>query len=174
MDWDDYQIFDPKVDRPLSELPRKRARAAFEHLLDNKELRIQELRRLAQANGIDLDAGGGLKQLNSWFVENVESNSEEPDRLSDRWYSVVNDIGLYLGDKVIAQSGGKLNWRFHTARKSDMSYQRHVVAGFDVENPNYHVDFDLLVGMYGHRIVRNEDVDTDYFCLLVVSALEKV
>jgi hypothetical protein len=42
MNWDDHVIFDPGVDRPLHELPRKEAKAAFDRLMDVRHERIDQ------------------------------------------------------------------------------------------------------------------------------------
>jgi hypothetical protein len=46
MNWDGYVIFDPGIDRPPQELPRKEARAAFYRLMDARHERIALLRKL--------------------------------------------------------------------------------------------------------------------------------
>lgn len=174
MNWDSYEAFDPGVARPLAELSRRDARTAFDRLMEARYERIDQLRKLAAANGVDLDAHDGVQQLNNWFVRSVEPDSSAPGRLDNVWYSVVNDIGLFLGERAIAESGGRLYWEFFTASKKDISYQRHVVVGFDVPNPKLNVDFDLVVGMYGHRVVRGENVEPDFFASLLRSAADKV
>lgn len=105
----------------------------------------------------------GVQHLDDWFVSSVEPNSDGTGRLANVWYSVVNDIGLFLGERAIAHSGGTLRWEFFTAGKKDIAYRRHVIMGFGVANQRYNVDFDLAVGMYGHRVVRGELVDPDFF-----------
>jgi hypothetical protein len=173
MEWNDYEVFDPGVDRPLAELPRKQARAAFDRLMAAREERLVQLRRLAAANGVDLDAADGVQRLNDWFVASVQPDPEGRGRLANVWYSVVNDIGLFLGERAFAASGGKLRWEFFTAGRKDVAYQRHVLIGFDVPNPRYNMDLDLVVGMYGHRVVRGEDVDPAFFTGLLRAAAER-
>lgn len=172
MQWNGYEVFDPGVDRPLSELPRREARAAYERLMSVRDDRIAQLRKLTGVNGINLDAEYGIQELNDWFVQEVEPSPEENGRLRNIWYSVVNDIGLLLGERAIAASGGKLSWSFST--KKDVSYQRHVVVGFDVPNPDYHADFDWVVATYAHRVVQGENVERAFFSKLLESALDKV
>jgi hypothetical protein len=125
MDWDGYVIYDPGIDRPPQELPRKEARAAFDRLMDARHERIALLRTLAAADGVDIDADDGVQQLNDWFVASVKASPSNPKRLEPRWYSVVNDIGLFLGELAIARSGGKLRWEFFTAGKKHLSYHSH-------------------------------------------------
>ena len=173
IDWTGYEVFDPGVDRPLHELPRREARAAYQRLMDVRHERIAELARLAATDGVDLDAPDAVGQLDRWFLSSVEPNEAEPGRLRNIWYSVVNDIGLFLGERAIEGSGGSLHWAFFTAGKTDVAYQRHVVMGFDVANKKYNVDFDLLVARHGHRIVSGEDVEPGYFDKILGNALDK-
>lgn len=172
-DWTGYEVFDPGVDRPLHELPRREARAAFDRLMDARHVRIDELTRLAATDGVDLAATDAVDQLDRWFLRSVEPNPDEPERLRNIWYSVVNDIGLYLGERAIEGSGGSLHWAFFTAGKTDVAYQRHVVMGFDVANKKYNVDFDLLVARHGHRVVGGVEVEPGYFMKILGNALDK-
>src|SRR5690348_14110430 len=84
-----------------------------------------------------------------WFRGEVEI---EPGsgRLRKRWYAVVNDIGLFLGEVMVERSP-ILSWVFFTKGKKMSAYQRHVIMGFTkVENPDY-VDIDIGVATYGVR-----------------------
>lgn len=173
VDWNGYEVFDPGVDRPLAEIPRKQARAAFDRLMAAREARLVQLHQLTAANGVDLEAADGVQQLNDWFVAAVQPDPEGCGRLANIWYSVVNDIGLFLGERAIAASGGALRWEFFTAGKKDVAYQRHVLMGFNVSNPRYNLDLDLLVGTYGHRVVRGEDIDPAFFANLLRAAAER-
>ena len=54
--------------------------------------------------------------------------------------------------------------------KRALSYQRHVLVGFSrVPNPN-HVDIDLLLATYGHRVVGRLGVDSEALVAWVQSA----
>src|SRR5262249_24477501 len=76
-----------------------------------------------------------------------------PGRLAPVWYSIVNDIALFLGD-VMIQRHPELRWEFFIWAKKDISYQRHVIMGFNrVSNPKYNIDIDAAVAAYGHLIV---------------------
>lgn len=173
VDWNGYEVFDPGLDRPLAQLRREEARAAFDRLMAARDQRLAQLRRLATGNGVDLDAVDGVQRLNDWFVASVQPAPDGGGRLAKVWYSVVNDIGLFLGERAIAASGNKLRWEFFTAGKRDMAYQRHVLMGFAAPNRRYNLDPDLLVGMYGHRLVRGENVDPEYFVKLLRAAAER-
>jgi len=86
------------------------------------------------------------------------------------WYAVVNDIALFLGDTMIERCPN-LAWVMFDKGKKDISFQRHVIMGFSkVPNPKYNVDVDLIIGMYGHRIVGEKDDDAERFVGMVREA----
>lgn len=154
VDWDGYEVYDPGVFGPLSTLPRAEARRAFNKVMEEKSARVEMLRRLLEANGVKLaSTDPGIQDLNDWFVTSVEADSNNPGRLLPEWYSVVNDVALFLGDVIIERCPG-LRWEFYTGGKKDVSFQRHVLMGFsEVPNPKYNLDLDRAVATYGHRIV---------------------
>ncbi len=171
VDWSGYAIFDPGVQGPLHELPRGNARAAYESLMSQKSGRIEELRSLVKANGVELDTSdSSVQELNDWFRRGVEADPAKPGRLRPIWYSVVNDIGLFIGDVMIERRPG-LRWVFFTAGTNNVAYQRHVIMGFSrVPNPKFNVDPDLLVATYAHRVVAGEQVEDNAFLLSIESA----
>jgi hypothetical protein len=82
----------------------------------------------------------------------VEINPEQPDRLRNLWYAVVNDMALYLGD-VIIDRAPTLRWTFFDKATRDLAYQRHVLMGFSkAANPLYNVDIDMRLASYGLRV----------------------
>lgn len=168
--WGGYEIFDPEVDRPLAELSRRDARAAYDRLMAAIPDRLGQLQELLDANGV---GAGDLAAVDEWFFRSVAEDAGTGGRLAPVWYSVVNDIGLMLGERVIASTNGSLRWEMVDAPKKDMSFQRHVIRGFDVSNPRYYADFDLLVGMYGHRIVRGEESGSGLLERLLADSLAK-
>jgi hypothetical protein len=154
MHWADYEIYDPGVVAPLHALPRAEARRAFDRLMAAKPGRLDGLGGLLQVNGVALSGTDeGVQDLNDWFVANVEADPANPGRLVPAWYSIVNDVGLFLGEVIIERSPG-LRWQFYTGAKKDVSSQRHVIMGFSrVSNPKYNVDIDGAVARYAHRLV---------------------
>lgn len=154
VDWDGYEVYDPGVSAPLNTLPRADARRAFNKLMEERPARAETLRCLLKANGVALvGTDSGIQDLNDWFVANVEDDADNPGRLLPDWYSVVNDVALFLGDVIIERCPG-LRWEFYTGGKKDVSFQRHVLMGFSqVPNPKYNLDLDRAVATYGHRIV---------------------
>lgn len=154
MNWDEYEVYQPGVAGPLGRLPRADARRAFDRLMTAKPRRIEILGRLMRANDIVLSStDDGIQDLNDWFLANVQPDPSNPGRLLPEWYSVVNDIALFLGDVMIERCPN-LRWEFFTGGKTDVSHQRHVIVGFTkVAVAKYNMDVDRLVSTYAHRIV---------------------
>lgn len=172
-DLGDYRLFDPGVYGPLHEASRKEARAHYEKLMEEKEERRRELTALLSRHGVQLgDGDRSVQECNDWFRAGVEEEPGSPGRLAPVWYSIVNDIGLYLGDTLIKRAPS-LHWELFIKGKSDAAYQRPVIMGFAVKNPKFNVDFDHLVGVYGHNIVRGAEVEPDRFVAALHSAEAK-
>ena len=172
VNWDAYVVFDPGVVGPLHALPRSEARAAYDRLMSQKAARIEELRSLVKAGGIELDTSdSSVQELNDWFRREVEGDPAKSGRLRPAWYSVVNDIGIFLGDVMIARSP-RLRWEFFTAGAKSVSYQRHVIMGLSgVPNPKFNIDPDLLISTYAHRVVAGDHVEDNAFLLCRAESL---
>jgi hypothetical protein len=167
MNWDEYEIYDPGVFAPLNTLPRAEARAAFDKLMREKTQRIEILRRLMSANGVHLSrTDEGIQDLNDWFRATIEPDPAKPGRLLPDWYSVVNDIALFLGEVITERCPG-LRWQFFTWGKKDVAYQHHVLMGFRVPNPKFNMDIDARVAGYGHRIVASRGSIPHYGTVVV-------
>lgn len=170
--WDDYAPLSPGVSRPLHEVSKREARAAFQRLMEAKDERILALRNLLEVNGITLSSSDdGIQVVNDWFRMEVEGDKEKGGLVS-YWYGVVNDLALFLGD-VIIERAPSLGWFMFDKGSRDVSFQRHVIMGFTgVSNPKYNVDIDLLLATYAHRIVANEKVEVDAFVVWVRRAVD--
>jgi len=173
VDFSDYRCFDPGVNRPLSEVTKVEAKEHYDRLMSEKGERIAQLKNLLKKNGFDLKGDdSSIRTLSNWFFENVERSDSEPDRLKPIWYSVVNDIALFLGEEIIRRAPA-LRWELFLSGKKNMSYQRPVILGFPkVKNPKYNLDLDWAIGVYGHRIVAGEEDERDLFIRMVKSAVE--
>lgn len=112
------------------------------------------LRRLLAANGVELETSDdAIQRLNDWFRANVEPDPDHPGRLLPDWYSVVNNVALFLGDVMIERCPG-LRWEFYVWGKKNVSYQRHAIMGFSqIPDTKYSIDIDRRVAAYGHQIV---------------------
>lgn len=154
--WDGYEPYVPLQGGPLSEVPRREARAEFDRKMAAKGERIDELRRLLKQNDIDLGSTDeDIRALDDWFAAEVEPDGLGTGRLRNLWYAVVTDMGLFLGDVLIERAPG-LHWELCVVGgKRNMHFQRHVVMGFQhVRDPRaYSVDFALNIAGYGQGLV---------------------
>lgn len=155
IEWDGYEPCEPGVAEPPSSLPRVEARQAFKRCMETKPARLELLRRLLKANGVDLgNSDAAIQDLNDWFFAHVEADPEQPGRLQPDWYSVVHDVALFLGD-VLIERHPNLHWEFFTWGKTNVAFQRHVIMGFSTEDPKLHtnINIDRMVATYAHQIV---------------------
>jgi hypothetical protein len=173
MDWSDYEIFDPGVDRPLKEVSRAQAKTHFDLMMASREERREQLSRLVGRESLTLGSSDeDLLALERWFRRSVEPDPSASGRLEPTWYSVVNDIGLHLGEVIIERSGRVLRWELYLAGRKNVAYQRPVIMGFTgVANPTYNVDADLAVARYAHALVIGRDPDEGRFTLIVGDAV---
>lgn len=167
-----YVIFDPKVNAPLHTISRDEARAAYGWFIKNIANRLDELTTLVGRDGVVLDySKKSLVDLHQWFFEIVSEERQLGNSTpSPELFSVCNDIGVYLSEFVV-WAGKKIKWKFNTSSERDLSYQRAVIVGFDVKNPNYCIDFDYLICQYAFRILRSGDVENNLFSLMVEDAM---
>src|ERR671910_663854 len=153
--WEHYVGFDPGIDRPLDEVTRSEARDYFDRFIRATKERPDVLRRLLAINGVTVEPDEvGLDQLNAFYVDHVAGDPIS-ERLESQWYLVARDIGIWVGNFVIARAG-HLEWRLFTGGKTDVAYHRPVIMGFDVPNKKYNVDPELDVVGLGVRAVQGE------------------
>ncbi|HEU4806712.1 MAG TPA: hypothetical protein VFT01_00495 [Homoserinimonas sp.] len=174
VEWNSYDPYVPPVLGPLHELPRKLALEAYEHLMLSKRERLEKLRGLLEANGVEWGRdNAAIQRLNDWFRGNVECAGDNPNRLRNIWYAVVNDVALLLGDIIIERSP-RVHWEMFIAGKRDVAYQRHVLVGFTkAPNPRFNVDIDRLVATYASQVASGLPVSPDYFVTTVRAAVSK-
>ncbi|MCL2780137.1 MAG: hypothetical protein FWD74_01360 [Actinomycetia bacterium] len=154
VDWSGYEPY-PDVGLDLNELPRVEARQVYKRCMATKEERIEGLRALVRTGGVELDSSDrAVQALNDWFLADVRADPDRPGRMLPIWYSVAHDIGLFLGEVMIARHPG-LRWEFFTWGKKSIDYQKHVIMGFGTENPKHHTSADPCgaVTGYGHQII---------------------
>lgn len=164
VNWIAYEPYDLGEIGARSQLPRAEARRVFEQCMNAKAERVGMLGRLLEANGVQLSAAdASVQDLNDWFFDNVEAAPEAPGRLLLPWYSVVNDIALFLGD-VMIQRHPTLRWEFFTWGKSNVAFQRHVIMGFSTEDERFHtnIDVETRVAAYAHAIVQSRGSTPTY------------
>lgn len=171
INWDGYKSFNPGVYGLPDELPRRLARAVFDKVMEEKDERIEGLRRLLAANGETLaDDDAGIQQLNDWLAKHVEPHPQQPGRLLPLWYAVCFDIGLFLGEVMIRRCPN-LRWDLFIWGKRNVDYHRHVIMGFSkVSNPKYNIGLELPVSGVGHRAIAGKAPPDDTFLRLVKGA----
>ncbi len=143
------QIRDPRM------LSRGEARALFNSVMATKAVRVAGLLDLLGSNGVAADTtDDGIQAINDWFYQNVEGDPEAPGQMTPLWYSVANDLGLFLGD-VMIERHANLRWEFFTWGKSSIVYQKHVIMGFGKEDPRFHTNKDVCgaVEVLGNRLI---------------------
>lgn len=173
MRWNDYTPFDPGVRGPLEDLPRPSARRVYDRLMAAKTNRIEALRSLTAANGLDLgESDDSVNSLNEWFVQNVEPGGD-PTRLAPLWYSVAQDIGLFLGDLIIRRIGRPVHWALFDGPRRSIAFQRPVLMGFLVPNKLYNVDIIYRVADVGRDALQGDASAATKFLALVHAAVER-
>jgi len=123
VDWGTYEPYVPPHPGLLGEMTRADAKHCYQRLMAALPGRFEQLGGLLHANGLTLsDDDSDLDALESWFDAHVEPASEDSSRLANLWYSVVNDLGLFLGDVAIRRFiGSSSSGVQRTSPSSDMS-----------------------------------------------------
>ncbi|MGW8359758.1 hypothetical protein ACWGK1_04190 [Streptomyces wedmorensis] len=156
MEWGDYRPFQPLEDGPVGDLSPAAALREYEHRMATKDERLTVLAGLVGANGLRLGASDeDLDALEDWYLAEVEPEAEGSTRPRPLWIAVAYDLGLHIGDTIIARAPG-LSWTFYRSRAGarDVSHQNPVIMGFTgVRNKRYNVDpFLFAVGVGGSRL----------------------
>lgn len=160
--WDRYTVFDPEIDKPAGELSAAEARAHYQLVMDSKEQRIGELRRLSADIGVTLDGtDASLQRLNDWFVANVERDPDRPNQARGRWLSIAHDLSIYIAE-LIREKHPHIDWRLEKSKR-DLSYQRPVLVGFRGADSTYAMDLYFALTQYAGGLVRGEEGERDYF-----------
>jgi len=169
LNWLDYEPYVPPYRGPLAALGRAQAKESFAHWMEARPERWRQLGHLLEGTGIELGGSDSqLQTLNDWFRSSVEAKADDPTRLANRWYAVVNDVSGILGDVLIGRCSG-LRWEmFIRGGKSDIAFQKPVITGFTrVPNLKFNLDLDRLVSTYAHQIIGGNDVDSDQFLTIL-------
>jgi len=182
--WGAYQRHGSGVERLLSELSPIRALVALERLMLGREERLAALRALLAAYDIRLDGSDeSIRRMNQWFVRRIEGD-REVRRLDPSWYSVVNDVALYLGQLLISRTRS-LRWLFDVengglqypaAGLVDRGARTYVHPGLIIAFPIgadrlYRLPLDELIASYGQAVLGGHHVDPDYFLNLLLAGV---
>lgn len=161
------------------ELPRKVARQKFHSWMAERDERLEQLSKLMSINGIHLDTSvRKIQLLNDWYVHNVELKfpRARTDKwvLESVWYSVANDIVVFLGEAIFERQP-ELGWYFFTPRSTRASgYQNHVISGYVnvdgvVDRSFYYNIADVVVSV-GHTAAFGERQSV---CRSFISIIER-
>ncbi len=136
-----YDILDP-YDRT----DKRTARQGFNALMEAKAERIASLTARLVEEGIELgDTPAHVDALESWLVTNAAPSTGRghlgPDR---KWTSVCHDVGLYVGDLLIARHP-ILHWAFLDVGPRYTERFSAAVLGFPVKNKWYGPAFPLEI-----------------------------
>ncbi|MFB6839190.1 hypothetical protein [Streptomyces sp. NPDC056361] len=140
----------------MGDLPPVAARREYEHRMATKDERLAVLAALVGGNGLRLGTSDGdLDALEGWYLAEVEPDAEAAARPRPLWIAVAYDLGLHVGDTIVARAPG-LSWTFYRSRMGarDVSHQQPVIMGFTrLRNKRYNVDpFLFTVGTGGSRL----------------------
>lgn len=168
--WEGYEPYHPLFPVPSNELSRKDARAEFDQLIGNKQVRIEALGQLLRLNGVRLGKDdGSLQEINAWVDANAELEPDNDDRLRSIWYAVTNDVALFLGE-IIIERFPNLHWELFVRGARDVSYHRPVLMGFTkAQNPKYNIDIAQAVAVHLVRVANGLEADEHFFVQLVNS-----
>ncbi|MCA9006544.1 MAG: hypothetical protein KDA70_14830 [Planctomycetaceae bacterium] len=167
-----YVIFDPKVDRPLHEMPRKDAKAAYNWFIAQKDERVEVLKRYAHELGFSLDDEfNAIEQLHDLLVAEIHKDGVR-DVPTPRVFSLCNDIAIFISEMLI-RNESSLQWTFYIANKNDLSYHRPVITGFNVKNKFYSVDIDYVLCQYAHRLSQGGSKEEGLLRRIYESAISK-
>lgn len=159
-----YEVFDPRVDRPLHELPREGAVKAYERFIESIPERMTQIANLVSDDGLSLDfSEASLAQLNDWFYEVALEEAElGNDAPSPELFSVCNDVAVYIAEMIRRAKKG-VHWTLYVSNETDVSYQRPVLVGFRTAAKDYHVDLDYLLCQYAFRILSRRKQEKEIF-----------
>lgn len=165
INWGGYRPFDPPFAKPHHEMTRKEARADFDAVVGSIGERLSALSGLLERNGIVLQGNlspDDLSRIEKWYRDNLSGDASTQE-LRPYWYGVSHDIGVYLGQCLIARCPW-LKWELVTAPRSDFAFHQPVVAGFRNAGFRMHVDPIPQVLGLGFRVAFDapEEGEADY------------
>ena len=170
----DYQIFNPRVDRPLRELTSREAKEAYDWFIENIEERLVQLANILESSksGVVLDFSenslAGVHDFFHGFSKNDFKNKNQVP--SSDLLSLCNDIGIYISE-MLMRKHNNLSWKLNV-RKGNVSYQRPVISGFSVKNKHYNYDFDRILITYAYRLIKDGIKEEGLFRRLYLKAGE--
>ncbi|MBK9031155.1 MAG: hypothetical protein IPL61_07435 [Myxococcales bacterium] len=155
----------------LRDASREQAAAAFAALHDARAQRIAALTALAARHDVALAGDDAAERLGAWLV--TAAAAAGPEAIGGAvWTGLAADVTLWLGERVIAASGGALRWDLYTAHKKATGYQRAVLVGFaGVDDPRYYVDLAHFVASWLELALRRRPARPDFLAVIARTTL---
>jgi hypothetical protein len=158
-----YQAFEPTVGGPLAQASPGLARSSFEKLMAELDGRLAQLASLTGSAGVVLNLTvESVDALERWFCTTVERDERNPQKLMPIWYSVANDVGLYISEVAIRNIAG-LGWQFNENSRAE-SFQRHVIG--EVSQPGgagWVWDVPMSVVSLGYEVIDGKRPQLPFF-----------
>ena len=170
VDWAGYVPFDARVDGPLRDVPREVADDHFARLMAARPVRRAALAALwSRHGGGDLDADGPAA-VGAWLAAALGAAGKGAltGPSAGLWSGVIADVALWLGDRVIHATSGRVRWELLTAPKKATGYQRPVLVGFTrVDDPRYYVDIAHLAASWAQLAAKGRpNVRADFLATI--------
>ena len=167
-----YTIFDPMVEKPLHLCSRSEAKQAYSVFIESKKSRLEELKCLVESSSSIVldDSELSLEELYEWFISLcVHERKLEYEHPSPEVFSICNDIAIYISEMLIKETK-TLKWKFYTTAKTNVSYQRPVITGFNAAR-GYTEDFDLNLCRIAYQILEGREPNENRFLKMYQYAL---
>lgn len=170
MDFTGYEPLDPGVHGPLRDATREDAERHFTRLIAARDARRAALAALWTRHGgpASLDDADAPARLGAWLAGELAA-ADAPLTGPDAalWTGVIADVSLWLGERIIAATGGAVRWTLLTAPKKATGYQRPVLVGFTrVDDPRYYVDLAHLVASWAGLAARRRPIKPDFLATI--------
>lgn len=121
-----------------STLSLRHAQAAFDAWMGERAARVAQLAWLAELPLND-QSDGSLLALDGWLVDRAEPSPVNPAIPDALWRSVARDVGIYIGNVIIARSPW-LRWELRTTGPTVVDYREPVIRGFkNVSSDRYEI-----------------------------------
>lgn len=170
IDFSGWEPLPIEAEGPLREAPRDVAERMYARLIGARAARIEALAALAARHGVAIGGDDGCTRLGAWLV--AAAAEAGPDAIGGAaWSGLASDVALWLGERVIAASGGAVRWELYTAHKKATGYQRAVLVGFAVGDERYYVDVAHFVASWVELALRRRAARPDFLAVIEASAL---
>jgi len=154
----------------LRDASRADADAAYATIMAAVPARVAGFEALAARHGVDLAGPDAVARLGAWLVEVAKAAG--PGLVgTPMWSGLAADVALWLGQRVIASTGGAVRWQHYVAHKKATGYQRAVLVGFAaVDDERYYVDIAHFVASWLELALRRRGARADFLAVIVATA----